>query len=122
MMDAYLSYSGFLSLSTDNAKDPTLAKINAGQKMIGLYLAGVSLGISIPSLIKVLTSKPAMLMAELMSKNMFNHDAGQFDVKAVIRYLNDGPTDLLSGIPSDVKATLKEIVKNRKNEGKEKSK
>ena len=121
-MDAYLSYSGFLSLSTDNAKDPTLAKINAGQKMIGLYLAGVSLGISIPSLIKVLTSKPAMLMAELMSKNMFNHDAGQFDVKAVIRYLNDGPTDLLSGIPSEVKTTLKAIVLNRKNEGKEKSK
>ena len=35
--DAFLQFSALLSLSTDNAKDPTLAKINAGPQMMSLY-------------------------------------------------------------------------------------
>jgi hypothetical protein len=38
--------SALLSLSTDNAKDLALAKINAGTNMMGLYLYGAAIGMN----------------------------------------------------------------------------
>ena len=37
--------SALLGLSTDNAKELVLAKINAGTSSIGMYLYGLSIGI-----------------------------------------------------------------------------
>jgi hypothetical protein len=44
--DASVIMSALLSLSTDNAKDLALAKINAGTNMMGLYLYGASIGMN----------------------------------------------------------------------------
>ena len=49
--DAFLLFSAFLSLSTDNAKDPVLAKINAGPSMMSLYTAGLMMGLDVNTLI-----------------------------------------------------------------------
>ena len=40
-----------------NAKDPTLSKINAGPNMIGLYTAGVALGIPFTALTNTIMSQ-----------------------------------------------------------------
>jgi hypothetical protein len=45
--DAFVLFSALLSLSTDNAKDPTLTKINASPNMMPLYLAGLALGLDL---------------------------------------------------------------------------
>jgi hypothetical protein len=52
-------------LSTDNAKDPTLAKINANPVMIGLYNAGFVLGLPIRFLAKVIMSPTGMAIADV---------------------------------------------------------
>jgi hypothetical protein len=57
--------SAFLSLSTDNAKDPTLAKINANPEMIGLYNAGFVLGLPISFLSKIIMSPTGMAIADV---------------------------------------------------------
>jgi hypothetical protein len=99
-------FSGFLSLATDNAKDPTLAKINAESKMIGLYLAGFTLGISIDKLIPILTSRAAIKIAELMREDVFNHHEGLFDVASVIDYVSDNRIDQIATIKSKVKEVI----------------
>jgi hypothetical protein len=43
--DASADMSALLGLSTDNAKELVLAKINAGTASIGMYLYGLSIGI-----------------------------------------------------------------------------
>jgi len=112
-------FSGFLSLATDNAKDPTLAKINAESKMIGLYLAGFTLGISIDKLIPVLTSKAAIKIANLMKDDLFNHKEGLFDVTAVINYLLNPNIENTIYINEDVKEQLFNIfTKESGNENK----
>lgn len=86
--DFYLMFSAFLSFATDNAKDPRLPRINAEQKMIGLYLAGFTLGINIETLIPLLTSKAALKIVQLTRSNSFNQDNGLFDIESVIDFLN----------------------------------
>lgn len=92
-VDAALLYSGFLSLATDNAKDPTLPKINAQESMIGLYLAGVTLGLDVKTLINLLTSEPALKIANLIPANFFTGASGYPDVKSVLKFIKIGPKD-----------------------------
>ena len=61
--DAFIWMSGLLSLATDNAKDPTLSKINAGPDMIGLYTAGLTLGIPFETLVKLIDSETGRIMS-----------------------------------------------------------
>ena len=56
-IDAYTALSALLSLAADNAKDPTLFKINASPEMIGLYTAGIFLGIEPNQLVDIINSK-----------------------------------------------------------------
>ena len=86
--DAYLWYSGILSLSTDNAKDPTTVKINAGEKMLGLYLAGLAVGVEMEALIPIMTSPAGILINSLMEANIYTGNPGIFDVKSVINYID----------------------------------
>lgn len=61
--DAFIWMSGLLSLATDNAKDPTLSKINAGPDMIGLYTAGLTLGIPFKTLVELIDSETGRIMS-----------------------------------------------------------
>ena len=89
--DAFILFSAFLSLSTDNAKDPTLPKINATPQMIGLYMAGLSMGLPLDFLCDVMQSKTAVILADLQQGNIFANTQGQYRVSGAIDYLKKGP-------------------------------
>ena len=103
--DAYLWYSGILSLSTDNAKDPTTVKINAGDKTISLYLAGLAVGVDMQALIPIMTSRAGVMITQLMESNIFTGQTGLFDVASVIRYI-DNPEGFIKTLNNE---TLKLI-------------
>lgn len=114
--DFYLMFSAFLSFATDNAKDPRLPIINAEQKMIGLYLAGFTLGIDIDVLIPLLTSKSALKMVQLTRSNSFNQQEGLFDIEAVINYINHpNISNIAPPMNSKVKDFLEEMWQNDPN-------
>ena len=83
--------SAFLSLSTDNAKDPTLAKINANPEMIGLYNAGFVLGLPIRFLSKVIMSPTGMAIADVQQGDIFLGYKSSRDIGRVIDYIKHGP-------------------------------
>lgn len=108
--DAYIYFSGLLSLSTDNAKDPTLTKINAGPQMISLYLAGLALGLDFEVLVKVMTSDFAWEITNMMSDNIFNGTKGLFDIKSVLTYLTTGPVDAYNKLPYQMQKFISNVV------------
>lgn len=110
LVDAYIYFSGLLSLSTDNAKDPTLTKINAGPEMISLYLAGLALGINFKSLVQLMTSDFAWEMTELMRGNIFNGTQGLRDVQQVLNYCTSGPVEAYDKLPYQMQQVIKNIV------------
>ena len=89
--DAVIWLSAFLSLSTDNAKDPTLTKINADPEMIGLYNAGFTLGLPIETLIRVINSDTGRIVAEVQKGNILTNLDKQSMVTGALSYLRRGP-------------------------------
>lgn len=69
--DAAVLLSALLSLSTDNAKELTLAKLNAVQQMISLYLYGISIGIPFSDLANTIMSPAGDIVIKAMQGNMF---------------------------------------------------
>jgi hypothetical protein len=63
--DAFILMSALLSLSTDNAKDPTLSKYNAGPEMIGTYVAGIIMGVDMDTLRDLMISDTGILLSNL---------------------------------------------------------
>jgi hypothetical protein len=59
-----------LSLATDNTKDPILPKLNAGSAMIGLYDAGMILGIPFETLANVMLSETGITLANMTKGNI----------------------------------------------------
>lgn len=88
--DAFLLVSALLSLATDNAKDPTLSKINAGPNMIGLYTAGVALGIPFTALTNTIMSQTGNIINSLLNGNVFNGEPNR-RLNNVLTYLEEGP-------------------------------
>lgn len=103
--DQALWLSAFLSLSTDNAKDPTLSKINANPEMIGLYNAGFVLGLPINFLTKVIMSSSGMALAQVQQGNVFLGVNGSRNISRVLKYIDNGPRIA----PNDI--TLKVLSK-----------
>jgi len=64
--------SALLSLATDNAKDPTLSKLNATPQTLGCYTAGLVLGLSIEEVADLLVSDTGLLLVEMLKTNVFN--------------------------------------------------
>ena len=89
--DQAIWLSAFLSLSTDNAKDPTLAKINANPEMIGLYNAGFVLGLPIRFLSKIIMSPTGMAIADVQQGDIFLGYKSSRDIGRVIDYIKRGP-------------------------------
>lgn len=93
--DAFVQLSAILSLSTDNAKDPTLSKINCGPDMLGLYTAGIMAGLDIKTLIKLMLSDTGILLQNTMRGNVITGDTGIQRVSQAISFLQRGPIDKL---------------------------
>lgn len=89
--DQAIWLSAFLSLSTDNAKDPTLAKINANPEMIGLYNSGFVLGLPISFLSKIIMSPTGMAIADVQQGDIFLGYNSSRDIGRVINYIKEGP-------------------------------
>ena len=70
--DAAVLLSALLSLSTDNAKELTLAKLNAVSQMISLYLYGISIGIPFSDLANTIMSPAGNIVIKAMQGNMFS--------------------------------------------------
>jgi hypothetical protein len=70
--DAFIMMSALLSLATDNAKDPTLSKLNATPETIGCYTAGLVLGLTIEDVAELLISDTGILLANMVKGNVFN--------------------------------------------------
>jgi hypothetical protein len=80
-----------LSLSTDNAKELTLSKLNASPKMLGMYLFGISIGMDFRDVSKILMSDAGATMYNLLNSNVFTGDEGFNSPKSVFEYFMRGP-------------------------------
>ena len=90
--DASVIMSALLSLSTDNAKELCLAKINAGTSMIGMYLYGAAIGMDFEVMNKIIASPLGFTIAKLLNSNEFTLKQGKTSVDSALSYLFDGPT------------------------------
>ena len=99
--DAALWLSALLSLSTDNAKNPTLSKINADPEMISLYNSGIVLGIPMPDLGAIMLSHTAMQVASLQAGNAYQGQRIAYNVGSALDYIDRGPNlGYLAGQPN----------------------
>lgn len=69
--DPALAFSALLSLSVDNAKDLSLAKLNANPATMGMYLYGLTIGVNVDTLTKILMGPIGDLCIELLNTNIF---------------------------------------------------
>ena len=90
--DAFLVKSALLSLATDNAKDPVLAKLNSGPEMMSLFNSGVILGLSIEEVAKLTLSNTGILLSNLTKSNVFNGQKGFNRLTSAIQYLQRPPS------------------------------
>lgn len=90
--DASIIMSALLSLSTDNAKELCLAKINAGTNMMGLYLYGAAIGMDFETLNNIIASPLGFIVAKLMNSNEFTQTSGKMSIDQALNYLYEGPT------------------------------
>ncbi len=112
--------SAMLSLSTDNAKELVLDKINANTYTLGMYLYGLSLGVPFKTMYQIMTSDFALRITELVKGNIFN--SKQVSIRTIdeaLKYISNGPTFNYVNDPiSTLKIndlTLLEFVKNSVN-------
>lgn len=108
--DAFILFSALLSLSTDNAKDPTLAKINAGPSMMGLYTAGLTLGLNLEILIPIMTSDIGWEISGLLESDVFNDTQGVFGLDGALKYVQEGPIQEFRALPLEIKNQIKILV------------
>ncbi|MBR2248814.1 MAG: hypothetical protein IJ880_17670 [Bacilli bacterium] len=103
--DAANNMSAFLGLSTDNAKELILAKVNAGTATMGMYLYGLSIGVPIGELYRLMTSPLAFRLTELTKGDAFSYTPGVNGILGAFRYLREEPSQYLSRF-NDVKDPL----------------
>ena len=90
--DPALAFSALLSLSVDNAKDLSLAKLNANPATMGMYLYGLTIGANVDTLTKILMGPIGDLCIELLNTNIFTSiDGANSSISQVLSYLNKGP-------------------------------
>lgn len=112
--DAFLLISALLSLATDNAKDPTLSKINANQDIIGLYTAGTAIGIDFHRLVHTIMSETGDYLLGWISGNVFQGEEKKSLYK-VLQYVDEGPDmSKLSSEALNLLATAIDIYVNDK--------
>jgi hypothetical protein len=73
-VDSAVNLSALLSLATDNAKELALAKLNAGTGTLGMYIYGLSIGVSFDNIFSILTSPVALEISKLIRGNSFTGD------------------------------------------------
>ena len=90
-VDAALVLSALLSLSTDNAKELQLSKLNATAEMIGMYIYGISIGIDFRDLAKTLMSDTGEMIMKLRSADSFNDSPTFYNFYSIFEHLEMDP-------------------------------
>ena len=90
-VDAALVLSALLSLSTDNAKELQLSKLNATAEMIGMYIYGISVGIDFRDLAKTLMSDTGEMIMKLRSADTFNDAPVFYNFYSIFEHLEMNP-------------------------------
>jgi len=84
-----------LSSATDNAKDGSLGKLNAGEKTLGIYIFGIVLGIPFEELSDIIMSPSGRVLSELTQGNAFDINLGLDSIREAIGYVKSGPSHVL---------------------------
>ena len=79
--------AAMLSVAVDNAKDLCLGKINAGPQLFGMYVYGITMGIDIVTLAKIMNSPQGKALAKALSGNIFTGEQGASSVSQAIKFL-----------------------------------
>ena len=90
-VDAALVLSALLSLSTDNAKELQLSKLNATAEMIGMYIYGISIGMDFRDLARTLMSDTGELIMKLRSADSFNDTPTFYNFYSIFEHLEMEP-------------------------------
>lgn len=90
-VDAALVLSALLSLSTDNAKELQLSKLNATAEMIGMYIYGISIGMDFRDLAKTIMSDTGELIMKLRSADSFNDTPTFYNFYSIFEHLEMDP-------------------------------
>lgn len=69
--DQSIALSALLSAATDNAKELILKKINADESYMNLYIFGIVLGMTIPEISSIMTSKEVSYIIRKSKDNLF---------------------------------------------------
>ena len=111
--DAALMLSALLSLATDNAKELQLAKLNAGINTLGMYLYGLSIGMSFDEISGLMMSPIGRMINDVMeSGNVFTGEQGAFSLENVFDYFQIGPRKMFDGYSNNVLSGLREDLSN----------
>lgn len=86
--DAALLISALLSLATDNAKELCLAKLNANADMAGMYIYGLTMGISFDQLGKLLMSDLGNTVADLLKGSIITDKLNLYNIDKVLDYIH----------------------------------
>lgn len=89
--DSALILSALLSLSTDNAKELVLSKLNAGRSMIGMYIYAISIGMDFKEVSKLLMSDTGRMITETMQGNSLQRIDGIARAEKAYEYFIKGP-------------------------------
>lgn len=108
--DAFKNIAAMLSVAVDNAKDLVLGAINAGPKLMGLYIYGLAIGVPIEYLGKLMQSTQGLILKELTENSIFNNDNFSFKVLDVFKKLHGEIAQDLSKYDVYIKDTLGKTV------------
>lgn len=82
--------SALLSLSTDNAKELALNKLNCDNNTMGMWLYGLTIGMAPKDIYNIMTSDIAFEIAKLARSNIFINQDGM-SINRVIKFIENGP-------------------------------
>lgn len=89
--DQALVLSALLSLATDNAKELSLAGLNAGKTMIGTYIYGIATGMDFKDISKLLMSPTARILKEVTDENIMTDKSGYQSFLKAFTYFEKVP-------------------------------
>lgn len=90
--DCAVILSGLLSLSTDNAKELSLSKLNATTKTLGMYVYGLTIGMQFNDIADILMSPVGDTILQLLEGNVFTGQQEFSRVgKPLFNYIENGP-------------------------------
>jgi len=74
-----------------------LAKLNAGTKMIGLYIYGITIGMNFKDVARILMSPSGNVIKSLLDSNVFTDKSGHNRVnESLFKYFGEGPKKQLN--------------------------